>query len=108
MLSFLIARDTMHQNMWLAAIEELEQKEGVVVPSTFPRQLEKQQVAYDFYNFSRGEESAQGRWAHGPSMDGCSTFCYVQNPPAYGSAPKLSAAPPYTFNTNFHIPPSLC
>lgn len=108
MLSFLIARDTMHQNMWLAAIEELEQKEGVVVPSTFPRQLEKQQVAYDFYNFSRGEESAQGRWAHGPSMDGCSTFCYVQNPPAYGSAPKLAAAPPYTFNTNFHIPPSLC
>lgn len=26
MLSFLIARDTMHQNQWLAAIAELEEK----------------------------------------------------------------------------------
>ncbi|KAB8128327.1 manganese catalase family protein [Gracilibacillus oryzae] len=108
MLSFLIARDTMHQNMWLAAIEELEQKEGVVVPSTFPRELEKQQVAYDFYNFSQGEASAEGRWAYGPSMDGCSEFRYIQNPPAYGDIPKLNPAPAYTFDTNFHIPPSLC
>ncbi|SHN22880.1 manganese catalase family protein [Gracilibacillus kekensis] len=108
MLSFLIARDTMHQNMWLAAIEELEAKEGVVVPSTFPRHLEKQQVAYDFYNFSQGEASAEGRWAHGPSIDGCSNFCYVQNPPAYGGIPHLNPAPAYTFDTNFHIPPSLC
>ncbi|WP_208588873.1 manganese catalase family protein [Gracilibacillus suaedae] len=108
MLSFLIARDTMHQNMWLAAIEELEEKEGVVVPSTFPRNLEKQQVAYDFYNFSQGDESAEGRWAHGRSMDGCSHFRYVHNPPAYGGIPSLKPAPHYTFNTNFHIPPSLC
>ncbi len=41
MLSWLIARDTMHQNQWLAAIKELEAKENVVVPSTFPRHLEK-------------------------------------------------------------------
>ncbi|MDX8044433.1 manganese catalase family protein [Gracilibacillus sp. S3-1-1] len=108
MLSFLIARDTMHQNMWLAAIQELEEKEGVVVPSTFPRNLEKQQVAYDFYNFSQGDESAEGRWAHGPSIDGCSYFRYVQNPPAYGGIPSLKPAPAYTFNTNFHIPPCIC
>lgn len=42
MLSFLIARDTMHQNQWIAAIAELEQREGdIVVPTTFPRKLEK-------------------------------------------------------------------
>lgn len=63
MLSFLIARDTMHQNQWMAAIEELEQKQKPIVPSTFPQGLEKQQVSYSFMNFSKGEESSQGRWA---------------------------------------------
>lgn len=63
MLSFLIARDTMHQNQWIAAIAELEQREGdIVVPTTFPRKLEKQEVSYDFYNFSRGEARKTGRW----------------------------------------------
>lgn len=35
MLSFLIARDTMHQNQWLAAIAELEEKEGKVNQDTW-------------------------------------------------------------------------
>ncbi len=38
MLSFMIARDTMHQNQWLAAIEQLKEDglEGLPVPSDFP------------------------------------------------------------------------
>ncbi len=48
MLSWLIARDTMHQNQWLAAISEIEEREGRVVPNTFPRQLEKREVSYAF------------------------------------------------------------
>ncbi|UCZ54194.1 manganese catalase family protein [Bacillus shivajii] len=99
MLSFLIARDTMHQNMWKAAIAELEAQENIVVPSTFPRELEKQDVAYDFYNLSEGEESKRGRWARGRSMDGLSHFNYVSPPPAFGPAPDLSPAPPYIHNT---------
>lgn len=71
MLSFLIARDTYHQNMWYAAIKELEERErDIVVPTTFPRELEKQEVSYDLFNFSRGDESSQGRWAHGEAFDG--------------------------------------
>ncbi|MCR6472283.1 manganese catalase family protein [Bacillus safensis] len=100
MLSFLIARDTYHQNMWLAAIKELEEREGdVVVPTTFPRSLEKQQVSYDLFNFSRGEESKQGRWAHGRSMDGKGEFRYISVPVVFGSAPKLKPAPKELFNT---------
>ncbi|AYJ88943.1 manganese catalase [Bacillus safensis] len=100
MLSFLIARDTYHQNMWLAAIKELEEREGdVVVPTTFPRSLEKQQVSYDLFNFSRGEESKQGRWAHGRSMDGKGEFRYISAPVVFGSAPKLKPAPKELFNT---------
>jgi Mn-containing catalase len=99
-LSFLIARDTAHQNQWLAAIAELEEAEGdVVVPSTFPRELEKQAVAYDFYNLSRGEASKTGRWASGPSMDGRSQFQYFSEPGPFAGKPKLAPAPPYIHDT---------
>ncbi|HWJ78887.1 MAG TPA: manganese catalase family protein [Niallia sp.] len=99
MLSYLIARDTMHQNQWLAAIYELEQQEGVVVPSTFPQHLEKTDVSYLFLNHSVGDESSKGRWANGPSMDGKGTFQYVKDVPPFGPAPKLKPAPPQEHNT---------
>ncbi|WP_099157462.1 manganese catalase family protein [Virgibacillus ndiopensis] len=99
MLSFLIARDTMHQNQWMAAIEEIEQNQKAIVPSTFPQNLEKQEVSYSFMNFSKGEESAQGRWASGPSMDNQANFEYVANPEAMGQVPKLTQAPAYIHNS---------
>ncbi|WP_050181026.1 manganese catalase family protein [Domibacillus robiginosus] len=115
MLSWLIARDTMHQNQWIAAIKELEAKENVVVPSTFPRKLEKQEVAYTLFNFSAGNQSAEGRWAYGPSMDGKGVFQYVEHPVPLAKAPVLKPAPPYIYNTppsvlksNTPPPPSMC
>ncbi|WP_202080267.1 manganese catalase family protein [Caldalkalibacillus salinus] len=112
MLSWLIARDTMHQNQWLAAICELEERENVVVPSTFPRSLEKHEVAYTFYDFTNGEAACDGRWAHGRSMDGLGEFTCVKNPPAYGQVPNLPPAPPYIHDTmpmyfdgQHHMPP---
>ncbi|WP_156290528.1 manganese catalase family protein [Oceanobacillus salinisoli] len=99
MLSWLLARDTMHQNQWYAALRELEEKENIVVPSTFPRELEKQEVSYTLFNLSMGNESAEGRWAHGPSMDGCGTFNYVQDPVPLAPKPVLQPAPPYIFDT---------
>ncbi|WP_117160779.1 manganese catalase family protein [Paraliobacillus sp. X-1268] len=99
MLSFLIARDTMHQNQWMAAIEELEQKQGAVVPSTFNAEKHKQDVAYAFMNFSEGEESKAGRWASGTSMDGKGNFEYIQNPQANGQNPSLMPAPIYIHGT---------
>ncbi|MET3507285.1 manganese catalase family protein [Halalkalibacter oceani] len=99
MLSWLIARDTMHQNQWIAAICELEEKENVVVPSTFPKELEKQEVSYTLFNLSQGNESAEGRWASGPSMDGLGTFNYVENPVPFAEKPTLNPAPDYIFDT---------
>lgn len=93
-LSFLIARDTAHQNQWIQAIRELEQQaQDVVVPATFPRQCEKQEVAYDFYNTSRGEADANGPWANGIAPDGRGQFRYVRHPGPYGSKAKLQPAP---------------
>ncbi|WP_090740783.1 manganese catalase family protein [Mesobacillus persicus] len=115
MLSWLIARDTMHQNQWIAAIKELEAKENVVVPSTFPNHLEKREVSYTLFNYSAGNESATGRWANGPSMDGEGQFNFVENPVPYGNKPKLKPAPPYIHDTlpavikgqSGKIPPSM-
>jgi Mn-containing catalase len=117
MLSFLIARDTMHQNQWIAAIKELEAAEGgIVVPVSFPKELEKRQVSYTLFNFSQGNQSAEGRWAQGVSMDCQGTFNYVENPQPFGKAPKLKPAPPYIHDTPpaalkanpADIPPSMC
>ena len=83
----------MHQNQWLAAIKELEAKENVVVPSTFPRNLEKREVSHVLFNFSRGNESAAGRWAKGPSMDGEGVFQYVEHPQPLAKKPVLRPAP---------------
>jgi Mn-containing catalase len=93
----------MHQNQWLAAIKELEAQENVVVPSTFPMEKEKSEVAYTFIALSDGEESSKGRWAKGRSMDGLAEFQYLSMPGAWGSKPVLSPAPPALHNT----PPSV-
>jgi Mn-containing catalase len=87
MFSFLLARDRMHQNQWLAAIEELEKDglEETPVPSNFPQEREMSEVAYRFMNFSVGEESREGRWAEGPSKDGKGHFEYVAEPQAMGA-----------------------
>jgi len=100
-LSFLIARDTMHQNQWLAALEDLEAEglESTPVPSSFPLELEKREVAYQFLNMSEGEESAQGRWAKGPSMDGKGEFEYVANPQPQGPAVELPPPHPHLHGT---------
>lgn len=85
-LSFLIARDTMHQNQWLAALEDLEASglEQTPVPSSFPQALEKSEVAYQFWNHSDGTESSEGRWAKGPSPDGKGEFEYIADPKPLG------------------------
>ncbi len=102
MFSFLLARDTMHQNQWLAAIEELEKDglEETPVPSNFPQELEMSEVAYRFMNFSDGHDSQQGRWASGPSKDGKGQFEYVSEPAAMGpEVEELNEVDPRLYGT---------
>jgi Mn-containing catalase len=84
LLKFLIARDTMHQNQWLAAIEELKADglEQLPVPSNFPQSEEKTEVSYVYKNFSDGEHAVEGRWASGPTPDGKGQFSYDGAPTA--------------------------
>ncbi|WP_046862595.1 manganese catalase family protein [Microvirga massiliensis] len=109
MLSFLIARDTMHQNQWLAAIEELEADglEMTPVPSNFPQEREFSEVAYQFMNFSEGVESAGGRWAKGASPDGKGQFTYVEMPKHSTDQAEAAPVDPRLYGTpKTQVPPA--
>ena len=84
LLAFLLARDTMHQNQWLAASAELMEEgiEALPVPSNFPLGKEDRDVSYQYINFSDGAAAAEGRWASGPTPDGHGEFSYVAEPQA--------------------------
>jgi Mn-containing catalase len=101
-LSFMIARDTMHQNQWLAAIEDIQDSglESTPVPSSFPLDQEKREFAYQFWNHSKGTESAEGRWAKGASMDGKGEFTYISDPEPLGPEPTPPAGEPRLHGTN--------
>jgi Mn-containing catalase len=101
MLSFLIARDTMHQNQWLAAIQELEAEgfDETPVPANFPQELEKGEYAYQFIDASEGSESRQGRWATGPSVDGRGQVTYAKIQPLTDDEGLLGQVDPRTYGT---------
>src|SRR4051812_14378693 len=94
LFKFLLARDTMHQNQWLAAIEELKADglEDTPCPNSFPQEAEATQFSYQFLNFSDGMESSRGRWASGPAPDGKGDFEYTAEPQAHGEIPDLDGA----------------
>lgn len=92
MLAFLIARDTMHQQQWLAVIEELGgMTEQLPIPNSFPQAKENQDFNYAFFVHAKDGEVPQGRWTTGPSLDGKSEYKPMISEPM-GEVPVL--APP--------------
>ncbi|GBF06648.1 catalase [Deinococcus aerius] len=93
MLRFLIARDTMHQQQWLAVIEELGGHPGTLpIPNSFPVQEELREVSYDYvFTGIEGVQPPMGRFTQGPSLDGLGEFRVVAAQPR-GQEPQL--APP--------------
>lgn len=99
-LSFMIARDTMHQNQWLAAIEDLKSEGyGDTVVPDIAHQYGKNEYAYQFWNNSEGNDSQQGRWAKGPSMDGRGEFEFVAKPDPVGPKPQPPQPDPHLHGT---------
>ncbi|MEJ8800465.1 manganese catalase family protein [Pontibacter sp. H249] len=98
MLSFLIARDTMHQNQWLAVLEELGGLKGVhPIPNSFPQSQENHEYNYAFVSTKVNDddgsvdEMRNSRWGKGKSMDGKGEFRVDLGLPQ-GDLPNL--APP--------------
>jgi Mn-containing catalase len=95
MLSFLIARDTMHQQQFLAAIEDMGGlASSLPIPNSFPQEKEFQDMSYSFVNtFVEGLVPEPGRWTEGASIDGKGTFKMEPGQPM-GQEPVLSPPRP--------------
>lgn len=102
MLSFLIARDTMHQNQWLAVLEEIGGLQGNhPIPNSFPQENENSKFSYAFLSTNMAtevdtNESSTGRWASGQSIDGKGEFSFEKAMP-YGEKPILGPPHPDGF-----------
>ena len=96
MLSYLIARDTMHQNQWLEALETLD--DPVPVPASFPQEQENQEFNYTFMSTRRdAQPDPEYPWTQGESPDGNGQFSYAADQP--GDGPVVAPEPdPMTNN----------
>jgi Mn-containing catalase len=95
MLKFLIARDTMHQQQWLAVLEEIGPEMATNAPGDYENEPDYVQHAYAFFNHHMDEMiDPTARFATGPSLDGKGTFHLVEPAPGLGQAPELTPAPP--------------
>jgi len=95
MLAYLIARDTMHQNQWLAVLEDISTREAQLpIPNTFPQELENQDYNYVYLGFTQdGAEPPRGRWSEGASIDGNGTFSQRPMEPEGGTWDMGAPAP---------------
>ncbi|WP_049924785.1 manganese catalase family protein [Halopiger djelfimassiliensis] len=83
MLSYLIARDTMHQNQWLEALESLD--DPVPVPASFPQEEENQSVNYAFMSTRREPQpDPNAPWTQGAAPDSNGEFTYLAEQPGDG------------------------
>jgi Mn-containing catalase len=95
MLSFLISRDTMHQQQWLAVIEELGGWNAQLpIPNSTPTEHEATEHSYYFLNTSLDAPTPQGRWTDGPSLDGRGAFSARDKVEPLGQKPSLGKAKP--------------
>ena len=95
MLSYLIARDTMHQQQWLAVIEEMGGEASMPIPNSFDRSKEATEFAYMFMGTERnGAPVPPGRYSEGPSLDGRGEFSARPGFEPLGGVPVLGPARP--------------
>ncbi len=98
MLAFMIARDTMHQEQWLAVLEELGPSH-LPVPNSFPQAKENSDYAYNFFistvDKQPGNQEGQP-WTSGPAVDGKGEHSIFINHPL-GEEPNLGFGRPDTF-----------
>jgi Mn-containing catalase len=94
MLSFLIARDTMHQQQWLAALEDMGGEQvNLPIPNSFPQAEENQKFSYTYFGHMTDGSIPEGRWTSGASMDGKGEFKAMKSEPM-GEKPSLAPARP--------------
>ena len=85
----------MHQNQWMAAIEDMGGMEAAMpIPNCHPIEEENEEYGYVFLGFQKdGSEPATGRWSSGTSIDGKGEFTMRHMEPE-GEEPVLGPARP--------------
>lgn len=92
MLAFMIARDTMHQEQWMAVLEELGKEATHPIPNSFPQDQENQEVNYAFMSTHIDRPADPKKpWTSGKAPDGRGEFSFVHAQP-YGEEPSLGMA----------------
>jgi Mn-containing catalase len=96
MLRFLISRDTMHQNQWLAVIEEQGGIKGLPIPNSHPEKDQLPEFTYSFMStrMDNTDPLPTGRWTEGKSIDGHSEFTVIERMEPVGGEPVLGPARP--------------
>ena len=92
LLSFLIARDTMHQQQWLAAIEDAGDTFNNA-PNDVLDEGDYKRYAYAFFGHAEEPMSADSRWLSGASLDGRGEFTFADPAPRLGQEPELMGGP---------------
>jgi Mn-containing catalase len=107
MLRFLLARDTMHQNQWMAVLEELGGTEAIhPIPMSIPQEEEKRGPHIEEMNLSYAfmsthvepQEDPGARYTSGRSIDGKGAFSFIPKMKPLGGEPNLPEPPPETFD----------
>lgn len=103
MLSYLIARDTMHQNQWIQILKDLgdpaDPYDVVPIPDSFPDEAENQDFNYAFMSTNLEEQpDPETAWTTGTAPDGEGTFGYFTQHDLEGADPTVSKSDPATFN----------
>ena len=100
MLKFNLARDTLHQNLWLKAIEELQADglETTVAPNALLDE-EYAEHATSIWHLSDGTHGQDGGWAAGAQPDGQHEFGYLTKPGPLGNEASAPAPDPLLYAT---------
>ncbi len=100
MLSFNIARDTMHQQQWLAVLEELGPSH-LPIPNSFPQSQEAQDWSYKFFiqtTDGKVGDQADQAWTSGTAPDGHGKFePFIAEPIKGAGVPNLGFGRSDTF-----------
>jgi Mn-containing catalase len=100
MLKFNLARDTLHENLWLKAIEELQSDglETTVAPNALFDE-EYAEYATAIWHLSDGMHGQDGSWDSGPQPDGQHEFGYLAEPEPLGDLASVPAPDPKLYAT---------
>ncbi|NHN42710.1 catalase [Halorubellus sp. JP-L1] len=102
MLAYLVARDTMHQNQWLEAMQSLgdpeDPQDHLPVPDSFPDAEELQEYNYAFLSTMRERADYEAPWTEGESFDGEGEYSLMHEDDLEGMIPNVAKSDPKTHN----------